>query len=101
MTMPKHPARARADRAKRRQRALIALALALAVVGALALTIGNENAQIVGSLIVVIALPALAMLIYFTGDELDHLTYYADEVEWREHRQEQARLNRIADEMGW
>lgn len=101
MTMMKHPARARADRAKHHQRALIALALALAVVAALTLALGNENAQIVGSLIVCLALPALAARIYFNGRELDRLTDYADEVEWHERQQEQARLNRIANEMGW
>lgn len=101
MTMLKHPARARADRAKRHQRALITLALALAVVAALTLALGNENTQPVGSIIVCLALPTLAARIYFNGRELDRLTDYADEVEWHEHQQEQARLNRIADEMGW
>ena len=101
MTTPKHPARARADRAKRHYHALITLALALAVMAVLALASGNENVQPVGALIVCIALPMLAIRTYFNGCELDRLTDYADEVEWHEHQQEQARLNRIAKEMGW
>lgn len=101
MTTPKHPARARADRAKHRHRALITLALALAAIAAPAITLGNENTQIIGALTYLLALPALTAVICVNGRELDRLTDYADEVEWHEHQQEQARLNRIAKEMGW
>lgn len=98
---PKHPDEKEAHRLAIRAIALGAIPLVSIIALAVGVSIDNAGLGVVGILGLVFAtIPALIAL-SIELEDLAELLRQIDQRKWEEHQQEQARLNRITDEMGW
>lgn len=101
MNTPKHPDEKEARRLTTRATALGMIPLTSAVSLAVGLTLENTGLVAFGALVLIFAtVPALVQL-SIDLEERNKLLRQIDRRKWEEHQREQARLNRIADEMGW
>ena len=101
MNTPKHPDEKEARRLTVRATMLGTIPLTSAVSLAVGLALENAGLIAFGALVLIFAtVPALISLSIDLEDR-NKLLRKIDRRKWEEHQREQARLNRIAEEMGW
>ena len=101
MNTPKHPDEKEARRLTIRSIALGLIPLISAISLGVGLSIDNPGLGVVGAVGLVFATVPALIALSIDLEDLNKLRRQIDRRQWDEYRREQARLNRIADEMGW
>lgn len=101
MNTPKHPDEKEARRLTVRATVLGTIPLAGAILFVTGITLDNAGLIAFGALVFIfVTVPAL-MALSIELEERNKLLRQIDRRKWEEHQREQARLNRIVEEMGW